>query len=133
MKKYFWLLLFSFLLILGDQLLKIIFLTNSACNKYIAWSIQIAPGFFYASWIIIFSLLIFFLLRSKRQSEKIALVVMLSGALSNVLDRVIHGCVVDFIDLKFWPVFNLADIYITIGVIILAIKIIKNKSREATT
>jgi lipoprotein signal peptidase len=38
-----------------------------------------------------------------------------SGAISNIIDRLYFGCVTDFIDLRFWPVFNLADIYITIG------------------
>ncbi|MEK7598152.1 MAG: signal peptidase II, partial [Patescibacteria group bacterium] len=44
---------------------------------------------------------------------------ILSGALSNVIDRLYFGCVIDFIDLKFWPVFNLADVFITTGVILI--------------
>ena len=41
----------------------------------------------------------------------------LGGAASNLFDRVRRGSVVDFIDLKWWPVFNVADIGITAGVI----------------
>lgn len=49
----------------------------------------------------------------------VGILLVLSGAISNIIDRLHYGCVVDFIDLKIWPVFNLADIYITIGAIIL--------------
>jgi lipoprotein signal peptidase len=42
-----------------------------------------------------------------------------SGALSNIIDRLTLGCITDFIDLKFWPVFNLADIFIVFGAIML--------------
>ena len=51
---------------------------------------------------------------------------ILSGAVSNIIDRVHYGCVTDFIDLRIWPVFNLADIYITMGVGILIISFFCN-------
>lgn len=50
----------------------------------------------------------------------IALALQLGGALGNLIDRIRLGYVVDFIDLMIWPIFNVADIAITIGVIILA-------------
>lgn len=53
--------------------------------------------------------------------EIASVTLILSGGSSNLIDRVFYGCVIDFIDLKFWPVFNLADIYITIGAIVLMI------------
>ena len=40
----------------------------------------------------------------------------LGGATGNLLDRLRHGAVVDFIDLRVWPVFNLADVAIVLGV-----------------
>jgi lipoprotein signal peptidase len=46
----------------------------------------------------------------------IALGIALGGAASNLIDRVRHGGIVDFIDLKIWPVFNIADAAIVIGV-----------------
>lgn len=46
------------------------------------------------------------------------LILVLSGAISNIIDRLIYGCIIDFIDLKVWPVFNLADVFITLGVIL---------------
>lgn len=42
----------------------------------------------------------------------------LSGALGNLIDRVFRGYVVDFIDVKVWPVFNIADVAVTLGVIL---------------
>ncbi|MDI6778104.1 MAG: signal peptidase II [Patescibacteria group bacterium] len=119
-------LLFLFVLLIAlDQFLKILFSENSACNKNIAWSIPVAPGIFYFVFTIIFFALFCFFLKSKRFAEKFAFIFVLSGAISNLVDRIMRGCVIDFINLKFWPVFNLADIYITMGIIILLIKIIK--------
>lgn len=40
---------------------------------------------------------------------------ILGGALGNVADRLVGGSVVDFIDLGWWPTFNLADVALTIG------------------
>jgi len=52
-------------------------------------------------------------------SVRIGIIFLISGALSNISDRLNFGCITDFIDLKFWPIFNLADIFIVIGVIML--------------
>jgi len=41
----------------------------------------------------------------------------IGGAASNALDQVLRGGVVDFIDLGFWPVFNLADLAIVAGIV----------------
>jgi signal peptidase II len=52
-----------------------------------------------------------------------ALCLILGGALGNVIDRIVHGHVIDFIDVYYrhwhWPAFNIADSAITIGVIII--------------
>jgi signal peptidase II len=48
----------------------------------------------------------------------VALGAALGGAGSNLLDRVMRGGVVDFIDLGFWPVFNFADVAIVAGIVI---------------
>jgi len=47
---------------------------------------------------------------------EVALALVLGGAAGNVIDRLRLGYVVDFIDVRVWPVFNLADSAITIGV-----------------
>lgn len=52
---------------------------------------------------------------------------ILAGAFGNLIDRVFRGYVVDFIDFKVWPVFNLADAFVTMGVLILLYKMLKEK------
>lgn len=47
---------------------------------------------------------------------------ILGGAFGNLIDRVLYGHVIDFIDLMIWPVFNIADSAITIGALIIAVK-----------
>ncbi|MFH1621925.1 MAG: signal peptidase II [Candidatus Omnitrophota bacterium] len=51
--------------------------------------------------------------------KKIAIGFIVGGALGNMLDRLRLGYVVDFLDFRIWPVFNLADSFITIGAVIL--------------
>lgn len=46
---------------------------------------------------------------------------LVSGALGNALDRLVRGAVVDFFDFRIWPIFNVADIGICIGIVLLAI------------
>jgi len=51
---------------------------------------------------------------------RLSLGLQLGGALGNLLDRINHGYVVDFVDIGFWPIFNVADLSIVCGVSILA-------------
>lgn len=51
---------------------------------------------------------------------RLALGLVLGGAVGNLIDRIRLGYVIDFIDLRWWPVFNLADSAIVIGVALLA-------------
>jgi signal peptidase II len=62
--------------------------------------------------------------------EKVSLYLILAGALGNLTDRVRLGAVVDFIDLLVWPVFNLADCFITIGALLLGLSILGIFGRE---
>lgn len=55
-----------------------------------------------------------------------ALVLIFSGAISNVFDRILRGYVIDYIYLGLWPTFNLADIYIFSGVVLLIYEIFIN-------
>ena len=62
---------------------------------------------------------------SERVWLSIALALVLGGAVGNLIDRILLGYVVDFIDIYYkswhWPVFNIADSAITVGVIMLII------------
>jgi signal peptidase II len=63
----------------------------------------------------------------------LALSLILSGAIGNVIDRILYGAVVDFVDLHYagwhWPAFNIADSAITIGVILLILDEIKRVNK----
>ena len=103
---------------------------NPICNSQIAWNIPLKPTLFYPLWIAILFYLAKLLTQEKKLRNKMALVLILAGGLSNMLDRIHYGCVVDFIDLKLFPVFNLADIYISAGIILLITnKLINSKSQ----
>ena len=52
----------------------------------------------------------------------VAFSLILGGAIGNLIDRVFYGHVVDFIDFRVWPVFNIADSAITIGAILIVFK-----------
>jgi signal peptidase II len=58
---------------------------------------------------------------------KFGLACALGGAVGNFLDRIRLGYVVDFFELHFWPVFNVADIAIVIGVGLIIIGLIKDE------
>jgi signal peptidase II len=64
------------------------------------------------------------LLRAPRQPlmRRFAFVLLTAGAIGNYLDRVIRGYVVDFVHVHHWPVFNVADVYVTIGFGLLALE-----------
>jgi signal peptidase II len=55
---------------------------------------------------------------------------LIGGALGNLADRVRDGAVTDFIDLPLWPIFNLADIAIVAGVILLLLTAERTGGRE---
>lgn len=70
-------------------------------------------------------------LRAHTLGEKIALSVVLGGAAGNFLDRIRWGYVVDFIDIGIgnlrWPVFNLADVYVTLGICLIIYDILRKR------
>ena len=59
----------------------------------------------------------------EEKSLSIPLGLILGGIIGNLIDRAFLGYVIDFIDFRFWPVFNVADSCISIGVVWLAIYI----------
>jgi signal peptidase II len=53
--------------------------------------------------------------------RQVLLGMILGGALSNGVDRLVQGAVVDFIDFHFWPVFNVADSCIVVAIVLLLV------------
>ena len=55
-------------------------------------------------------------LKKKDLAMRFGIISLLSGATANLIDRFQNGLVVDFLDFRIWPVFNIADIAIVVGV-----------------
>ena len=66
-----------------------------------------------------------------RKLEASAWALVLGGALGNLIDRVLYGYVIDFLDVYYgewhWPAFNVADSAITVGVIFLLLESLRSK------
>jgi signal peptidase II len=56
------------------------------------------------------------------RSYIVAFSFILGGAIGNLIDRIVYGHVIDFIDFRVWPVFNIADSAITVGAALIAFK-----------
>jgi signal peptidase II len=65
------------------------------------------------------ALLVFFATHRDRPLVWLPTGLLIGGATGNLIDRVAEGAVVDFVDLPWWPAFNLADVAITLGVLAL--------------
>lgn len=60
-----------------------------------------------------------------------AFIFIIAGALGNVYDRIVLGYVVDYFDFIIWPVFNIADSFITVGAVLLGYSLIFSKKGES--
>jgi signal peptidase II len=65
--------------------------------------------------------------KKKTFSYNLSLGLILAGALGNLIDRLFLGYVIDFLDFRIWPVFNIADSAITVGAFLLAYSIFRQK------
>ncbi len=116
--------LFFSLLIIIDQLSKH-FVTVTVCNPYISWGI---PLHGWILWLLIIISLILLFYIAKIYSFRFSLLLIIAGGIGNLIDRLHNGCVIDFISINLpfnlpfigntFPTFNLADVFITIGIII---------------
>ena len=132
--------LILFIIIL-DQFSKIVSLKLGipiAFNTGISFGLfsYLGQGVIVLNVVIIF-ILLYLLVRSKNGSLwfKIGISLLLSGSVSNLIDRLARGSVVDFIKLpllNFWPLFNVADAAITLGIgLIILSDVITSKSQTA--
>ena len=115
-------------------------------NFYLIWNKGIAFGLFsfnksfiynsITGIIIMISIIILIMIYKNKGFKKISLIFVLGGALGNLFDRIYYSAVPDFIDLHFndfhWFVFNVADIFITLGIICLIFDeiFVNNKKNE---
>ena len=121
----------TYVIYLNDKLLGIEILSSKFLNIRLIWNEGIAFGLLSFNDKIIYNLLtfiifiiiliIFFMVLKSYGLKKYSLLMILGGALGNVYDRIFYGAVPDFIDFHVknfhWFIFNVADIFITIGVI----------------
>jgi len=157
--KYLLLFVVSNILIILDQLTK--YLVSSHIPKNM--SLRVIDGFFNLTHIrnsgiafglfsesemeikitlfVVFSviailaiLLFFWETPMEKRMVLIALILIFSGAIGNLIDRILYGEVIDFLDFHVgryhWPAFNIADSCITIGVTLMFIDIIKTGSTQ---
>jgi signal peptidase II len=101
-----------------ERIFKFTYITNTGA----AFGLFPTSGNFFIIVAIIVSLAIIYYYPSVNNwTVRISLGLQLGGAVSNVWDRIFNGGeVVDYVDIGFWPIFNIADISIVIGVTILA-------------
>ena len=115
--------------------LNIVFVRNTGVSfgMFSEWGI-IGRYFFSIFSLVVGSFLIVLAIFSDNRLFQISLGLVASGALGNAIDRVYFGGVIDFIDFFIynfhWPAFNFADIFITLGVLILLFDNILYKKNE---
>ena len=128
-----------------DRYTKLIILNNFNENSYylndfinldLIWNIGIGFGFLSTDSFLIYNLItlligfviliLFYFLVLSEKIDKLIYSVIIGGALGNFYDRLVYNAVPDFIDLHYknfhWFTFNVADIFITVGIIIFVIK-----------
>ncbi|MDI9541184.1 MAG: signal peptidase II [Bacillota bacterium] len=106
-------------------IIKDFFYITYAENTGAAFSILKGQRWFFVIMALVVSVvIILYLIKHKPKSlEKISLLLILAGAIGNVIDRVAYGYVIDFLDFYIFgydfPIFNIADSCITIGAVLL--------------
>ena len=138
------------IIIIGlDQFTKFIFNNNLALNQ----PNPVIKGFFYLTLVhnrgaafgilrnqlslfiltSIFAIILIYLNLKKSAGNKklplngLALGLILAGAIGNLIDRLVFGYVIDFLDFCVWPVFNVADSAITVGAILLGWSLLRER------
>jgi signal peptidase II len=104
-------------------------------NSGLAFSIgpDLTPWITFAA-VVLVGVLLVVARRVTTTPTAIALGLVLGGALGNLADRIVRGhggAVVDFIDLQWWPVFNVADMAISIGAVLLVLTGIREDRDDA--
>lgn len=116
------------IIVILDQILKFLVRTYKPDGKFITftWNSGAAFGIFqeYALILGIIGIIVagvlIYGMRSVQESDVLRQVffgVFLGGIIGNAIDRIVFGAVVDFVNLRIWPVFNLADSCAVLGVI----------------
>jgi len=144
-KENIFFLIFAFIIFFFDRITKSKILNtysdntifiNDYINIDLIWNIGIGFGFLSTNSILFYNLisiligivilsLTYFLIISEKK-EKLIYAIIIGGALGNFYDRLIYKAVPDFIDLHYdnfhWFTFNVADIFISIGILVFVVR-----------
>ncbi len=94
----------------------------------------VSPWIFILVGIIVTGFIFYMLIKSTNHMEKWGLTVIIAGALSNIADRGLNGYVTDFIYLHYqdfyWPAFNFADIYISVGICVIVLHLLRDLNKR---
>ena len=150
---YFGIILFIFL---ADRISKLYILSvledlgfvdiniNSYINLILVWNTGIGFGLFsfeqsaiynlITMLIILINLFIVYLIIKSKDNSAYFFLIILGGSLGNLFDRIYYSAVLDFIDISYkgyhWFVFNVADIFISLGIICLIFAELLNYKKE---
>ena len=134
----------QYVIYLDSNLLNSEILSSKFLNIYLIWNEGIAFGLFsfddkfiynILTLIICFiTIIVFYFVLKSKGIEKYSFLMIFSGSLGNIFDRLFYSAVPDFIDIHYqnfhWFIFNVADIFITIGVLLLIyVELIKKNKK----
>ena len=123
--RYFWIGVFLFLILsvlvrVATYIADLYYFDVVLCNYGISFGIMLPTFLFWIIWGIILVVLICLFIDSLNKSIMLAnaYILIITGGINNIIDRLIYGCVIDYIRIVPWNVFNLSDVFISTGVMI---------------
>lgn len=131
----------ALLIVILDQLTKFLIKQNFQLNQsipiiknvlHLTYTTNTGSAFglfkgfniFFILFSLIVIIVIFYFIKDIKENERLmqfAVGLLLGGTIGNLIDRIYYGSVIDFIDFRIWPIFNVADSAVTISVILLII------------
>lgn len=106
-------------------------------NPGMAFGIEFGGQTFFTLFALFATIVIFIYIvraRTEKLQLRISLTLILGGAIGNLIDRFLYGKVVDFIDIRIgeinWPIFNIADCAVTIGMLMLITMIVFDRAPQ---
>lgn len=127
-----------FIIVFFDQVLKFVakkyFLQPIIINSFIALRYEENSGiafsiFLIQPWLSILNIIVlilvilfgFYSLDNSKKTAWLSLSCVLGGGLGNLIDRLFRGYVIDYLAIGWWPVFNLADVFLSLGIFLIAV------------
>jgi signal peptidase II len=110
------------------RLAKFTFITNTGAA--FGMFPQMGALFLVIAILVVVGVVIFYHHLPQSPWVRVSVGLILGGAMGNGLDRILRGYVVDFVDIGFWPIFNIADLSIVMGVSVLAYYLWEEDSKQ---